>query len=86
MRCSSNGASGAVVWYPGTDDESIYASLCAACKVDTSENVEFVEDKASAMMDIFGSPQKVCAPHAPMMPLRFTCCAPGSTLSGRRIM
>jgi len=59
VRCKSNGASGTVVWYPGTDDESIYASLCAACKVDVSEVIEFVEDKSSALLDIFGSPQKV---------------------------
>ena len=63
MRCPSTGGSGSVAWYTGTDDASIYSSLCAACKVDASELVEFVEDTEdkSTLMNIFDSPKPVSA-------------------------
>mmetsp|Transcript_22549 Transcript_22549/g.29460 ORF Transcript_22549/g.29460 Transcript_22549/m.29460 type:complete len:202 (-) Transcript_22549:394-999(-) len=47
LRCPDNGATGSVVWYPGTDDKSIYASFCAACSIDISESVVFTEDDPS---------------------------------------
>jgi hypothetical protein len=48
INCPENGTSGSVVWFPGTDDKSIYHSFCAACKIDPSESVTFVEDKQTS--------------------------------------
>jgi hypothetical protein len=48
IKCPENGTSGSVVWFPGTDDKSIYHSFCAACKIDPSESVTFVEDKQTS--------------------------------------
>jgi hypothetical protein len=56
VSCPDNGESGSVVWYPGTDDSTLFTSFCAACRIDPLESVDFVENpKGNAMFEIFGS-------------------------------
>jgi uncharacterized membrane protein YidH (DUF202 family) len=65
IRCPENGASGSVVWYPETDDRSIYSSLCAACRVDQSEPIVFSEDIPSGGSKETSSPCLVINEYLP---------------------
>ncbi len=38
--------------FSGTDDNSIYSSLCDVCRIQENESVEFVEDSSSDLMEI----------------------------------
>lgn len=52
VTCSSNDASGSVVWFPGTTDLVIYRSLCNCVELDPYSEVMFTEKGSQTILAI----------------------------------